>query len=142
MKKPNLDYANLKAVYINCTLKKSPGESHTQTLMDVSAAIMMKQGIDVTNIRSIDHAIAQGVYPDMTEYGWDEDAWPELYKKVKAADILVLGGPIWLGDNSSEMKRVIERLYAQSGDLNKEGQYDFYGKAGGLARSSTCRGRG
>ena len=80
MKKPNLDYANLKAVYINCTLKKSPGESHTQTLMDVSAAIMMKQGIDVTNIRSIDHAIAQGVYPDMTEYGWDEDAWPELYK--------------------------------------------------------------
>lgn len=67
----------------------------------------------------------------MTNYGWDEDAWPELYRKVKAADILVLGGPIWLGDNSSEMKRVIERLYAQSGDLNKEGQYDFYGKAGG-----------
>ena len=67
----------------------------------------------------------------MTNYGWDEDAWPELYRKVKAADILVLGGPIWLGDNISEMKRVIERLYAQSGDLNKEGQYDFYGKAGG-----------
>ena len=131
MKKPDLNYANLKAVYINCTLKKSPDESHTQTLMDVSADIMKKQGVEVANIRSIDHAIAQGVYPDMTKYGWDKDAWPELYKKVKAADILVLGGPIWLGDNSSEMKRVIERLYAQSGDLNKEGQYDFYGKVGG-----------
>jgi hypothetical protein len=45
MKKPDLNYANLKAVYINCTLKKSPDESHTQTLMDVSADIMKKQGV-------------------------------------------------------------------------------------------------
>ncbi len=31
-----------------------------------------------------------------------------------AADILVIAGPIWLGDNSSVTKRVIERLYDNS----------------------------
>jgi multimeric flavodoxin WrbA len=52
-------------------------------------------------------------------------------KKVQQADILVLAGPIWLGDNSSEMKKVIERLYANSGELNNKGQYAYYGKVGG-----------
>src|SRR5690606_19976537 len=48
-----------------------------------------------------------------------------------AADILVLAGPIWLGDNSSVMKRVIERLYGNSSQLNDEGQYAYYGRVGG-----------
>ncbi len=47
------------------------------------------------------------------------------------ADILVIAGPIWLGDNSSETKKVIERLYASSGDLNDKDQSIYYGKAGG-----------
>jgi len=59
---------------------------------------------------AVDHAIATGVYPDMREHEWAEDAWPELFERVLAADILVIAGPIWLGDNSSETKKVIERL--------------------------------
>ena len=43
--------------------------------------------------------------------------------RVLAADILVIGGPIWLGDNSSETKKIIERLYAHSGELNDKGQW-------------------
>ncbi len=124
-------YADLKAVYFNCTLKKSPEKSNTEGLLDVSRLIMEKQGVKVDVIRSIDHDIATGIYPDMTEHGWDSDEWPELYKKVQAADILVIAGPIWLGDNSSQTKKIIERLYAQSGDMNYKGQYSFYGKAGG-----------
>jgi multimeric flavodoxin WrbA len=54
------------------------------------------------------------------------DEWPQLYQRVLAADILVLAGPIWLGDNSSVMKRVIERLYACSSLLNDNGQYAYY----------------
>ncbi len=129
MNKPN--YSDLKAVFINCTLTKSPEKSHTQLLVDASADIMEKQGVKVTKLRAIDHDIAQGVYPDMREHGWETDEWPEIYKKIHEADILVLAGPIWLGDNSSEMKKVIERLYAQSGDLNEKGQWDFYGRVGG-----------
>jgi uncharacterized protein YndB with AHSA1/START domain len=52
-------------------------------------------------------------------------------RQVLAADILVLCGPIWLGDNSSVMKRVIERLCACSSLLNEAGQYSYYGRVGG-----------
>ena len=62
-------------------------------------------------VRAIDHDIATGVWSDMTEHGWAGDAWPAIFEKVKAADILVLAGPIWLGDDSSVMKQVHERLY-------------------------------
>ncbi len=124
-------YNDLKAVFVNCTLTKSPGNSHTQTLIELSENIMKKQGVMTNVIRSIDHDIASGVYPDMTKKGWKTDEWPELFKDILAADILVLAGPIWLGDNSSEMKKVIERLYASSGELNDKGQWIYYGKTGG-----------
>jgi hypothetical protein len=61
----------------------------------------------------------------MTEHGWPSDAWPGIYQKILAADILVLAGPIWLGDNSSVTKQVIERLYACSHLLNQAGQYEY-----------------
>src|SRR3984957_6568398 len=128
---PGLRYDDLTALYLNCTLKPSPQLSHTQGLVDVSAAIMRKQGVQVDTIRAVDHDIATGVWPDMTEYGAAADAWPELYPKVLAADILVIAGPIWLGDNSSVTKRVIERLYACSHLLNDAGQYAYYGRVAG-----------
>ncbi len=71
----------------------------------------------------------------MTEDGWPSDEWPTIYRRVLAADILVLCGPIWLGDNSSVTKRVIERLYACSGLLNDAGQYAYYGRVAGCLLS-------
>lgn len=127
----NSKFSNLTALYFNNTLKKSPETSHTQGLIDKSCSIMQKQGVKTEVIRPIDHDIATGIYPDMTKYGWKTDAWPDIYKKVMAADILVMAGPIWLGDNSSVMKQIIERLYACSSVLNKQGQYAYYGKVGG-----------
>lgn len=127
----NWNFSELRALFFNCTLKKSPEKSNTEGLLKVSQSIMEKQGAKTEVIRPIDHAIATGVYPDMTEYGWDEDEWPEIYKKVQAADILVIAGPIWLGDNSSVTKKIIERLYANSSELNSAGQYAYYGKVGG-----------
>lgn len=125
------DFTGLKALFINCTLKKSPDVSNTEGLIKVSRHIMEKHGVKTDLIRAIDHDIATGVWPDMREHGWKTDEWPELYKKVMDADILVLCGPIWLGDNSSEMKKIIERLYACSSILNDRGQYAYYGKVGG-----------
>ncbi|MFG2848585.1 flavodoxin family protein [Kitasatospora sp. NPDC048296] len=124
-------YDDLRALFVNCTLKPSPERSHTQGLIDVSSAIMRAQGVTVDQFRAVDHDIAPGVYPDMTEHGAATDAWPALYERVMAADILVLAGPIWLGDNSSVLKRVVERLYACSGLLNEKGQYAYYGRTGG-----------
>lgn len=125
------DFTGLNALFINCTLTKSPGVSNTEGIIKLSRHIMEKHGAKTGLIRAIDHDIATGVWPDMREHGWKTDAWPELYKQVMKADILVLCGPIWLGDNSSEMKKIIERLYSCSSLLNKKGQYAYYGKVGG-----------
>ncbi|BDZ55112.1 flavodoxin family protein [Agromyces marinus] len=126
------DFSGLRAVFVNCTLKRSPEVSHTQGLMDASIALMRSRGVEVETVRLVDHDVASGVYPDMREHGWETDAWPdEIWPLVEAADILVIGGPIWLGDNSSVTKRLVERLYAMSGMKNAHGQYVYYGKVGG-----------
>jgi len=128
---PPASYDDLRAVFINCTLKRSPDVSHTQGLMDVSQAILEANGVDVDVIRAADYEIPPGVYPDMTEHGWERDDWPGLYERVMAAQILVIGTPIWLGEKSSVCTRVIERLYGESGKLNDAGQYAYYGRVGG-----------
>ena len=38
------DFTGLRATYINCTLNRSPGRSHTQGVIDRSVAIMEANG--------------------------------------------------------------------------------------------------
>lgn len=125
------DFSDLKALFINCTLKRSPEKSNTRGLMDVSMEIMRRNNVSVECIRFVDHDIAFGIYPDMTEHGYDRDEWPSISKKVMEADILVIGTPIWLGERSSVCSMLIERLYSESGTLNDKGQFRYYGKTGG-----------
>ena len=125
------DFSDLRAVYLNCTLKRSPEVSNTQGLIDKSVAIMAAQGVAVNQFRIVDHDVATGVYDDMTEHGAASDGWPPILAEVLAADILVLGMPIWLGDKSSVATRVIERLYGHSGEFNDKGQWAYYGRTGG-----------
>ncbi len=125
------DFSDLKAVFLNCTLKKSPEMSHTQGLIEISKAIMMKNGVAVDEIRPIDYQIATGVWPDMTEHGWEKDDWPAISDRVMSANILVIGTSIWLGEKTSVATQVIERLYATSHLLNEHGQYAYYGRVGG-----------
>jgi multimeric flavodoxin WrbA len=124
-------YSDLKALFVNCTLKRSPELSHTEALMKISMEIMRKQGVEVDYQRAVDIDLPPGVWPDMREHGWDSDDWPRLFERVMASDILVVGSPIWLGEKSSMCTRLIERLYANSGQLNAEGQYAYYGRVGG-----------
>ena len=125
------ELSDLRALFVNCTLKRSPERSNTQGLIDLSAEIMRANGVAVDELRAVDHEIATGVWPDMTEHGWDTDEWPALQERVLDADILVLATPIWLGEKSSLCTRVIERLYGNSSVLNDAGQYAYYGKVGG-----------
>ena len=126
------DFSDLRAVFVNCTLKRSPEISHTAGLVAVSTAIMRKHGVTVDEIRAVDHDLAPGVQPDMTQHGWERDDWPALAERILAADILVVATPIWLGDKSSVCTRLIERLYSLSGELNEAGQYLYYGRSGGV----------
>lgn len=126
-----INYSDLKALTINCTLKPSPGGSHTDKLLGVAEAILVRNGVTLEQVRLVDHDIAPGVYPDMSEHGAERDDWPAIWEKVADADILIVGTPIWLGEKSSVCQRLIERLYAHSGQTNDKGQYAFYGKVGG-----------
>ncbi|GAB3020150.1 flavodoxin family protein [Bowmanella dokdonensis] len=124
-------FTNLRALFINTSLKRSNEQSHTGLLLAASAAIMSKQGVAVEHLHLAAHDCPPGVYPDMTEHGWPKDEWPKLWEKVKAADILIVGTPIWLGEESSICRILIERLYAMSAQLNDKGQSIYYGKTGG-----------
>lgn len=127
----SFDFSGLSALFINCTLKPSGQLSHTDKLMEVSHAIMEANAVTVKRIRAVDYDLPPGVYPDMREHGFEHDDWPALCKEVMNADILVIGTPIWLGEESSVCRRVIERLYGESGKLNEQGQYIYYGRVGG-----------
>ena len=125
------DYSDLTALYVNCTLKRTPEVSNTGALVDASRALMERHGVATDSLRLIDHDVATGVWPDMTEHGWERDGWPPIFDSVIAADILVLFTPIWLGEKSSVCTQVIERLYGNSHLLNDAGQYAYYGRVGG-----------
>ncbi len=63
------DFSDLRALYVNCTLKSSPELSHTEGLMRISMAIMETNGVQVDYVRALDHELAPRVWPDMREHG-------------------------------------------------------------------------
>jgi len=124
------NFSDLRAIFINCSIKRDKSKSHTQLLIDKAVRIMAIQGVAVEQVYALDHDIATGMIKDGTEED-EADDWPKIQQKIMAADILVIGTPIWLGVKSSVATRVIERMYAYSGDRNAKGQYLYYGKTGG-----------
>lgn len=127
----NNNQSHLKALFINCTLKKSPQKSNTEGLWEICQGIFEKNNVNTEVIRLVDHNLAFGVQPDMTEHGWAHDEWPSLYSRIMECDIVIIGTPIWLGEKSSVCTHLIERLYGNSSILNEKGQYANYGKVGG-----------
>ena len=52
MSEDQADFTGLRALFINCTLKRSPESSNTQGLVDISTAIMVKHGVAVDVVRA------------------------------------------------------------------------------------------
>ena len=100
----------LKAVAINCTLKRSGKESSsTDAMIELIASQLSKHEVELTEtIRIADYNVLPGVSSDEGE----GDEWPDLRKRILAADILIFGTPIWMGQMSSIAKRVLERMDA------------------------------
>lgn len=127
-----MSFEGLSALFINCSLQRRSADSHTRVLLDAAGDLMAGQGVAVEHLHMLDHQVPPGIQPDMREHGWDRDDWPEvIWPKVLEADILVIGTPLWLGEESSVCRILIERLYAMSGMLNQKGQSVYYGKVGG-----------
>lgn len=127
-----MSFQGLSALLVNCSLQKRSADSHTQVLLQAAGDLMAGQGVAVEHLHMLDHQVPPGIYPDMRDHGWDRDDWPDLlWPKVRSADILIVGTPLWLGEESSTCRVLIERLYAMSGMLNARGQSIYYGKTGG-----------
>jgi multimeric flavodoxin WrbA len=124
------DFKDLRALFINCSIKKDKSKSHTQLLMNRVIGVMTKEAVTVEEIYLLEHQVAFGMIKDGNDKG-TTDEWPEIQAKIMAADILVIGTPIWLGTKSSVATLAIERMYAYSGDRNAKNQYLYYGKTGG-----------
>ncbi len=128
-----VSYEDLRVVIFNGTTKRSPEPSHTDGLLAIPQRIFSVLGVRCEEVRTVDHTIPPGLWPDMREHGYEEDEFPEIYRTlVEPADILLLAGPIWLGDQSSQTRAIIERLYAYSSEVNDRGQWAYYGKVGGV----------
>ena len=119
----------LNALILNCTLKKSPEKSNTQAFIAHAEKEFNKLNVNTEVIRVIDKSIAFGTTSDEGE----DDAWPSILKKIKAADMLILATPIWRGDRSSIAKLVAERLDGVMSEENEDsGQLPTYNKVAGV----------
>jgi multimeric flavodoxin WrbA len=118
----------MKAVFLNCTLKKSPEPSNTQKLADVVESALRERGVEVRTFRVVDHAVLPGVSTDMGE----GDEWPRIHDELLQAEILVIATPTWVGRPSSVAQRVVERMDAMISEKDDEGRPVAYNRVAGV----------
>ena len=119
----------MKAIALNCTLKRGDNESSTGKLLKEVAAEFAKYHVEMEIIRVANFNVLPGVESDEGE----GDEWPQLRKKILDANILIIGTPIWMGQPSSVCKRVFERMDAFLDEKDAQGRLVSYGIVGAAA---------
>jgi multimeric flavodoxin WrbA len=119
----------LSALVLNCTLKPSPADSSTAVLAGEVIEALAAHDVRSDLVRVVDQGVRFGV---TTDEG-DGDGWPELRRRMLAADIFVVATPIWLGQPSAVCKMVLERLDAELGETDDEGRMETFGKVAAVA---------
>lgn len=119
----------LSALSINCTLKASPNTSSCSLLLSQAERELEKLGVTCEQLRAVDFNIKPGVTSDEGQ----GDDWPMIREKILAADILLLGTPIWLGHPSSICQRVLERLDAFLSETDDQQRMVSYGRVACVA---------
>ncbi len=119
----------MKALVLNCTLKRSPDPSNTEALAGVVVEQLEKHGVDVEVVRAVDLTIEPGVVSETVR---DGDAWPLVHAKLLDAEILVVASPTWLGRPSSVAQRVLERMDAMLSETDDEGRPVAYNRVAGV----------
>jgi multimeric flavodoxin WrbA len=99
-------------------------------MITLIASELATHGVALTEtIRIADHDVKPGVTSDEGE----GDAWPDIRRRILAADILIFGTPIWLGQMSSIAKKVVERMDAFFSETDDAGHMPSTGKVALLA---------
>ncbi|MDS7594043.1 NAD(P)H-dependent oxidoreductase [Agrobacterium tumefaciens] len=122
---------SLTALALNATLKPSASTepSSTERLLALILQELGDHDVRTETIRLANHDIKPGVTSDEG----DGDAWPAIREKILAADILLFGTPIWLGQPSSVCKRALERMDAFLDETDEQGRMVSYGKIAAVA---------
>jgi multimeric flavodoxin WrbA len=107
----------LRALVLNCTLKRSPAPSNTEALARVLSDALEERGVTCEMIRAVDQNLLPGVSSDEGE----GDDWPAIHAKLLESEILVLATPTWFGQPSSVVKRVLERMDAMLSETGDDG---------------------
>jgi multimeric flavodoxin WrbA len=118
----------MRAVILNCTLKRSPDASNTESLARVMMDELEAQGVDCELVRLVDHEIVPGVSSD--EGAGDE--WPGVRERIVNAEILVMASPTWLGRPSSVAQRALERMDALLSEEREDGRPIAYDRVAGF----------
>lgn len=119
----------LKAIAFNCSLKRNGEPSSTRALLEDIGRALATHGVAL----DIVDAASQNILPGTRADEGPGDAWPALRTRVLTADIVIMGSPIWVGQQSSISRRVLERLDAFLTEGDASGRMPSYGKVGAAA---------
>lgn len=120
----------LRVLVLNASLKHQPDGSNTQEVADLVVESMKVRHANLTveTVRLSDLNLPVGL--GFRES--DDDQWPEIVPKLKAADIVLFATPIWWGGRSSLMQRLIERMDALDEEYIASGRSALYNKVAGV----------
>ncbi len=118
----------MKALILNCTLKRSPETSNTAALAQTVIETLEEHGVETELVRMVDLNISPGVSSDEGE----GDDWPTVHDKLLGADILIMASPTWLGHPSSVAQRVLERMDAMLSEQDEAGRPVAYNRVAGF----------
>jgi len=119
---------SLNVLVLNASLKHGDQLSNTQELAELVLESMKPHGVTSEIVRLSDMNLPVGL--GFRES--DDDDWPGIVKKIKAADIVIFATPIWWGGRSSLMQRVIERMDALDEEYIASGRSALYNKVAGV----------
>ena len=120
---------SLNVLVLNGSLKRAPHRSNTEEVARLLIDEMRKlETIDAEIVRLADETLPAGT-------GYMEgpgDGWPKIAEKMTKADIIIFATPIWWGQRSSLMQRLVERMDSFDEGQVPGGREALLGKVAGI----------
>lgn len=121
--------SDISVLGLVCTLKSGDVPSSSELLGQQVLDALGEHGASGQLVRVANHNVEFGV----SKAEHEDDEWPDIRKKMLAADILLIATPIWMGQPSAVCKMVLERLDAELAETDPEGRMSTYPKVAVIA---------